>query len=263
MSIPKVIHYCWFGGKPLPADVRRCIESWKKYCPDYEIKRWDESNFDVSQSLYARQTLEAQKWAFVSDYARLKIIYDEGGIYLDTDVELLRPLDDLLAFPAFLGLEPGYPGNEFPCVVATGLGFGAQKENAVVGALLHDYDGLSFYREDGTPDISPCPERSTRILVELGFVPENRRQSINGAEIFPSEYFCPLNYITGETKITENTYSIHLYHMSWRSPFDQKVRKIFGAKGYDYWIRFQVQVLNRALNSCRRAAKKLLRPFAS
>jgi len=258
MSIPKVIHYCWFGGNPLPADVQRCIESWKKYCPDYEIRRWDESNFDCTQNLYARQALKAKKWAFASDYARLKIVYDEGGIYLDTDVELLRPLDDLLELPGFMGFEPSYPGGAFPCVVATGLGFGAQKGNAVVGALLHDYDGIPFYREDGKQDITPCPERNTATLVKLGLVPDNRRQTVGGVEIFPSDYFCPMNYMTGETNITENTYSIHLYQMSWKSPFDQKIKKLFGAKAYDLWDNNIKWLPLRLLGQGKHAVKVLL-----
>ena len=95
MSIPKVLHYCWFGGAPKPKNIQNCIRSWKKYCPDYAIIEWNEQNFDVSQSLYTRQAYDARRWAFVADYARLKILYEQGGIYMDTDVELLRPLDDL------------------------------------------------------------------------------------------------------------------------------------------------------------------------
>lgn len=105
MSIPKVLHYCWFGGAPKPKNIQNCIRSWKKYCPDYEIIEWNEQNFDVSQSLYTRQAYDARRWAFVADYARLKILYEQGGIYMDTDVELLRPLDDLLAYPAFFGFQ--------------------------------------------------------------------------------------------------------------------------------------------------------------
>ena len=105
MSIPKVLHYCWFGGASKPKNIQNCIRSWKKYCPDYEIIEWNEQNFDVSQSLYTRQAYDARRWAFVADYARLKILYEQGGIYMDTDVELLRPLDDLLAYPAFFGFQ--------------------------------------------------------------------------------------------------------------------------------------------------------------
>ena len=143
MSIPKVLHYCWFGGAPKPKNIQNCIRSWKKYCPDYEIIEWNEQNFDVSQSLYTRQAYDARRWAFVADYARLKILYEQGGIYMDTDVELLRPLDDLLAYPAFFGFQHN---NE----VATGLGFGAEARSPVVKALLDDYDGLPFLLPDGS-----------------------------------------------------------------------------------------------------------------
>ena len=124
MSIPKVLHYCWFGGAPKPKNIQNCIRSWKKYCPDYEIIEWNEQNFDVSQSLYTRQAYDARRWAFVADYARLKILYEQGGIYMDTDVELLRSLDDLLVYPAFFGFQHN---NE----VATGLGFGAEARSPV------------------------------------------------------------------------------------------------------------------------------------
>lgn len=127
MSIPKVLHYCWFGGAPKPKNIQNCIRSWKKYCPDYKIIEWNEQNFDVSQSLYTRQAYDARRWAFVADYARLKILYEQGGIYMDTDVELLRPLDDLLAYPAFFGFQHN---NE----VATGLGFGAEARSPVAYA---------------------------------------------------------------------------------------------------------------------------------
>lgn len=148
MSIPKVLHYCWFGGAPKPKNIQNCIRSWKKYCPDYEIIEWNEQNFDVSQSLYTRQAYDARRWAFVADYARLKILYEQGGIYMDTDVELLRPLDDLLAYPAFFGFQHN---NE----VATGLSFGAEARSPVVKALLDDYDSLPFLLPDGSCDLTP------------------------------------------------------------------------------------------------------------
>lgn len=149
MSIPKVLHYCWFGGAPKPKNIQNCIRSWKKYCPDYEIIEWNEQNFDVSQSLYTRQAYDARRWAFVADYARLKILYEQGGIYMDTDVELLRPLDDLLAYPAFFGFQHN---NE----VATGLSFGAEAHSPVVKALLDDYDSLPFLLPDGSCDLTPA-----------------------------------------------------------------------------------------------------------
>ena len=156
MSIPKVIHYCWFGGNEMPAAYKKYMESWKRYCPDYEIKLWNEQNFDFSDNLYARQAYEQKKWAFVSDYARLKIIYEFGGIYLDTDVEIIRPLDDLLELKGFLGFQDNKE-------IATGLGFGAEKGNPVIKAMLADYADAAFILPDGLL----LPDRISRQPQEL------------------------------------------------------------------------------------------------
>ena len=179
MSIPKVLHYCWFGGAPKPKNIQNCIRSWKKYCPDYEIIEWNEQNFDVSQSLYTRQAYDARRWAFVADYARLKILYEQGGIYMDTDVELLRPLDDLLAYPAFFGFQHN---NE----VATGLGFGAEARSPVVKALLDDYDGLPFLLPDGSCDLTPCPERNLPVFARFGIRADGTRQSTPTTSAWPT-----------------------------------------------------------------------------
>ena len=209
MSIPKILHYCWFGGAPKPKNIQNCIRSWKKYCPDYEIIEWNEQNFDVSQSLYTRQAYDARRWAFVADYARLKILYEQGGIYMDTDVELLRPLDDLLAYPAFFGFQHN---NE----VATGLGFGAEARSPVVKALLDDYDGLPFLLPDGSCDLTPCPKRNLPVFARFGIRADGTRQSTPEMEVFPVEYFCPVAYAGSTCDITPNTYSIHHYHASWK-----------------------------------------------
>ena len=187
MSIPKIIHYCWFGGGPISEADRKCMESWKKYCPDYKIIEWNEQNFEISANRYAQQAYEAKKYAFVSDYARLAVVYEYGGIYLDTDVELVRPLDELLELPGFMGFQNN---NE----VATGLGFGACKGNPVVQALLRDYDALDFIKADGSVDLTPCPERNTKVLQTLGVRVDGTRQSIAEMEIFPAEYFCPMEF---------------------------------------------------------------------
>lgn len=208
MSIPKVIHYCWFGGKPLPKSVKKCIRSWKKYCPDYKIIRWDESNFDISENRYAAEAYACKKWAFVSDYARLKIICDQGGIYLDTDVELLRPLDDLLDYQGFLGFQEDNS-------VATGLGFGAEAGQPMVRAMLDDYRDIPFLRSDGTRDMTPCPVRNTSCLLPFGLRADGTRQEVCGLQFFPQDYFCPISLRTGELHITNNTYSIHHFDASW------------------------------------------------
>ena len=187
MSIPKVIHYCWFGGTEMPAAYKKYMESWKRYCPDYEIKLWNEQNFDFSGNLYARQAYEQKKWAFVSDYARLKIIYEFGGIYLDTDVEILRPLDDLLELKGFLGFQDNKE-------IATGLGFGAEKGNPVIKAMLADYADAAFILPDGTYDTTPCPERNTEALIPLGFRADGCMQTVDGVTLFPADYFCPIGF---------------------------------------------------------------------
>lgn len=207
--IPKVIHYCWFGGNPLSELAQKCIASWKKYCPDYEIKEWNESNFDLSCCDYVREAYEAKKWAFVSDYARLDIIYQNGGIYLDTDVELIKPLDVFLKLPAFLGVEA--TGS-----VATGLGFGAEKGNVVIADMLAEYNGCHFKLEDGTYDTTPCPIRNTNALEKRGYtIAVKEIWETDDVTIFPVEYFCPIDYKTGVMKIQDKTYSIHHYSASW------------------------------------------------
>lgn len=214
MSIPKVIHYCWFGGNEMPAAYIKYMESWKRYCPDYEIRLWDEKNFDFSDNLYAQQAYEQKKWAFVSDYARLKIIYEYGGIYLDTDVEILKPFDDLLELKGFLGFQDN---NE----VATGLGFGAEKGNPVVKAMLDDYTNAAFILPDGTHDTTPCPARNTEALIPLGFWADGCMQTVDGVTIFPADYFCPIGFHDSHRNFSANTYSIHHYSASWLPPKDR------------------------------------------
>lgn len=217
--IPKIIHYCWFGGKELPNEYKYYIRTWKKYCPDYQIKEWNEKNFDIEQSDYAKEAYEQKKWAFVSDYARLKIIYEEGGIYLDTDVELVKPLDDLLKEKCFLASEKtGY--------INTGLGFGAEKKNEIIHFLLEEYTNRHFIGKNGVYDHTACPKKNTKPLRKYGYkfsLDEIIR--IRDAVIFPPVYFDPMDYELGETNITENTYSIHHYASSWISNEDQVQNK--------------------------------------
>lgn len=229
MSIPKVIHYCWFGKGKMPPIAEKCIKSWKKYCPDYEIICWNEDNFDISRNKYAKEAYDAKKWAFVSDYARLKVLYDEGGIYMDTDVELIKPLDDLIE-------KGGYMGFDDNGVISTGLGFACEKENELVGILLADYDDISFVRPDGSYDITPCPDRNTKTMVKLGFDVNVKDQTFMGIHMLPEDYLCPMKYYTGKKVITENTYSIHHFCASWTSKTAKRtlfLKRIVGVKMYD------------------------------
>lgn len=217
--IPKKIHYCWFGGNPLPELALKCIESWKKNCPDYEIVQWDESNYQTN-NCYAKEALALKKWAFYSDYARLDIIYNHGGIYLDTDVQILRSLDELLQHESFFGLETtGF--------VATGLGFGAEKGNPVVKAMLDEYEGIHFVLPDGSYDTLPCPEKNTNPLRKMGLMCDSIEiQRFPKCTVFPPEYFCPLDYRTNILKTTQKTFSIHLYNSSWVPMDDMRMHRL-------------------------------------
>ncbi|HFI0078726.1 glycosyltransferase family 32 protein [Streptococcus suis] len=202
--ISKKIHYCWFGGNPLPETVQRCIDSWKKFCPDYEIIEWNESNYDVHKIPFISEAYNAKKYAFVSDYARLDIVYNEGGIYLDTDVELIRPIDVLL-------LHSGFMGTELLGRVNTGVGFGAVKHHQFIKENMEIYEKLEF----DTKYMVTCVEITTSLLEKYGLASKNIVQNIAGLTIYPTEYFCPYNMETGKTTITDNTYSIHHYDATW------------------------------------------------
>ena len=209
--IPKKIHYCWIGGNPLPESAKKCIKSWKKYCPDYEIIEWNETNYDFTKVPYMKEAYEAKKWGFVPDYARLDIIYTHGGIYLDTDVEIVRSLDPLLGLNCFAGFQD----TEF---VALGLGFGAEAGNPVIKTLMESYEALSFLKPDGTPDLTPSPRLNTDTLVETcGLAANGTYQEPDGMAVFPPEYFCPKSFSDGVIRKTKNTYSIHHFDASWFS----------------------------------------------
>ena len=229
MSIPKVIHYCWFGKGKMPKLAKKCIKSWKKYCPDYEIICHTEDNFDLTQNRYLNEAYKAGKWAFISDYARLKIIYENGGIYLDTDVELIKPIDDLVRLKGFMGFdEKG--------IVATGLGFGAEKGNKIVSEFLKDYDDIPFILPDGSFDLTPCPDRNTEALKRLGMDIENKNQTFMDVTFLPDEYLCPMDYYTGKKTITDKTYSIHHYSASWTNSVTKRttrIKRIIGVKMYN------------------------------
>lgn len=232
--IPKKIHYCWFGGNPLPEIALKCMESWKKFCPDYEIIRWDESSCDMAANKFVEQAYQEKKWAFVSDYFRLKIVEEQGGIYLDIDVELLKPLDDLLQIKGFMGFELGDAKS-----INSGLGFGAVPKHSVITKLRENYEHSPFIKEDGSLDTLPCPQRDTKVLVELGLKRNNQLQTVGGITFFPSDYFSPIGFM-GEQNFSDNTYSIHHFNASWftdrqRKAMDRKkkLRQIFGISAGD------------------------------
>lgn len=223
--IPKVIHYCWFGGNPLPKLAVKCIESWKKYCPDYEIKEWNESNFDLNYNDYVREAYEAKKWAFITDVVRLYALYTEGGIYMDTDVEVIKPLDSLLAYDAVSGFES-------LTQIPTGL-MACQEGHPLFGELLHDYDGAHFKQFDGSLDLTTNVTRITNTCLKYGFVANNQLQTVNGFTLLPKAYLCPKNYETGRIELTENTMTIHHFDGSWQGRKEKLyrfVRNMFGER---------------------------------
>lgn len=218
--IPKIIHYCWFGGNPLPTLAQKCIESWKKYCPDYEIRRWDETNFDVNCCDYVREAYEARKWAFVSDYARFKILYENGGVYFDTDVELIKPIYDIVENGAFMGLEEAGK-----VCVASGLGLAANIGLPLLEEILDSYHHSHFGKvENGSYET--VVTRVTNIILKHGNIFPDKITEVEGITIYPPEYFCPLNYYTGEMKITENSRSIHHYTASWLNKTKRMISSI-------------------------------------
>lgn len=213
--IPKVIHYCWFGGAPLPKRFQDNIDSWKRYCPAYEIIQWNEDNYDVTKNRYMWQAYESRKWGFVPDYARLDIVETQGGIYLDTDVRMVRSFDPLLQFGMFCGFESMTRIN-------FGQGFGAVKGHLVVRRLREEYENRAFIDPDGKMNTVPSPVYQTRGLERLGAVINGTIQQLGNVIIFPQEYFSPVNEF-GYGMQTENTFSVHQYDGSW---YDEKQRKI-------------------------------------
>ena len=233
-KIPKIIHYCWVGGNPKPQSVLYCIESWKKYCPDYQIMEWNETNYDFTKNEYMHQAYEAKKWGFVPDYARLDIVYEHGGIYLDTDVEMVRSFDELLEHESFFGFENTGDGEFF---VNCGHGFGATPHSEIVRQARDLYDQLTFQNADGTLNLLASPYYTTQSLRQFGLKQENVDQQIDGAAVFASDMLCPKNFRTGKIHRTSRTVSIHHFTASWvdekikkEAAHQQKIRNLFGTR---------------------------------
>lgn len=208
--IPKIIHYCWFGEQPLSDEAVKCIESWKKFCPDYEIIQWNEKNYNIKKNEYVSSAYQSKKWAFLTDYVRLDVVYEYGGIYLDTDVELIKSLDSLLEYQAYMGMEQ--PGR-----VATGLGFGAVKGHDFILENKKAYETRDVLENNGSIKQITCVTITTDLLKKDGLCDSNIIQNIRQVTIFPVEYFCPLVMGTNKLRITSSTYSIHHYASSWKS----------------------------------------------
>lgn len=223
--IPKKLHYCWYGGKPLNRRAEKCIESWKKFCPDFEILRWDESNSDMQENRYVREAYQSKKWAFVSDYFRLKAVYENGGVYLDTDVELIKPLEGFLDCGGFMGFEDRV--NVATCIM------GGVRGHLFFRRALETYRSRAFLLDNGECDTTTNVEFLTRLLVDNGLVQNGERQSVMDMDIFPNDYFSPKSLVTGKITLTENTHAIHRFEASWQTGkqrFHTKAAQILGEK---------------------------------
>lgn len=207
--IPKIIHYCWFGGNPLPKDAKKCIDSWKKFFPEYEIKEWNESNFDVNCCPYVKEAYEAKKYAFVSDYARFFVLYHYGGVYFDTDVEVISHMDSIIHDGPFMGFEKSL--DTAPMGVNPGLGMATIKNIQVLKEILDVYNSKdSFTFGEGT-----IVYYTTEVLKKYGLVNKNVKQLVAGFTIYPDDVLCPMDSTTGLIYLTSNTVSIHHYSCSW------------------------------------------------
>ena len=219
--IPKVIHYCWFGRKRMPKLTKKCIESWKKNLPDYKLILWNEDNFDISINPFMKQAYDSHKFAFVSDFLRLYVLYKYGGIYMDTDVEVIKNLDPFLTKTAFSGFE----NINF---IPTGI-MASEKNHPWVKVLLDYYEDKFFINDDGSYNNRPNTEIITELSKQLGLKLDNTYQVLNGGiHIYPNDYFCPKS-IYGGINLTQNTYTIHHFVGSWFSP---RKRVIFYFKKY-------------------------------
>lgn len=240
MSIPKIIHYCWLSGEPFPEEIHMCIDSWKEKLPGYEIKLWSCENFDVNISQYTKEAFECRKYAFVSDYVRLYVLYNEGGIYLDSDVKAIATFDSLLNEPAFIGYESG--GRLGPWLIAS------EKRNPLIKELLDFYEGKSFYKENGEMNLTPNTVPVTNILTKHGLVPDNRLQRLDYITICPEDYFCPKNPWNGKINITDNTIAMHLFMGAWNDTADSDLQFI---SSIDKYVEAFVHELK--VSSCDRA----------
>ena len=231
-SIPKKIHFIWFGDNPLSPLAKKCIESWRKYMPDYQIVRWDESNFDVSACDYAAEAYQSKKWAFVSDYARFKILYEQGGVYLDTDVELIRSLEPILELGPYMGFEIDC-SDEKNGTVAPGLGLAVNPGLGLYKDILDSYERDHFVKDDGSCDLTTVVERVTDILRGKGLRKVSGIQEVAGVRIYPTEYFCPKDPRNLRLNLTENSYSIHHFDGSWttgKQKFHKRISYLIGPK---------------------------------
>lgn len=216
--VPKIIHYCWFGNNEMPNSVKMCIESWKKYCPNYKFILWSENNYNINEACeFVKKAYENKKWAFVTDYVRLDVVYRCGGIYLDTDVEILQNMDILL------DKGRGFFGFEQQSSINTGIGFACEKGETILEEMMEIYRNLEFNTEEMQK--FACPIINTKVLQKHGLITNNKLQIINGIKILPTEFLCPENMFDGTILYTEKTVSVHHYNASWMSKKEKALMK--------------------------------------
>lgn len=241
MSVPKVIHCVWVGGKKFPRLPRKCIKSWKKHLPDYQIKIWNEKNFPIDSNRFCAEAYQAKQYAFVSDYIRMYVLYHEGGIYMDTDVEVLRPFtEEMIGGDGFAGFETDYR----LCTAVLGCAPG----QAVFGQMLDSYASIRFINEDGTKNNIPNVLKFTAIATEHGLKPNDSKQTIAGLTIYPQTFFSPLSLVSDEPCISENTHTIHhfsgtwcnlelRFHSKWNHGIKKRVTSVVGKRLADLIYR--------------------------
>lgn len=213
-NIPKIIHYCWFGKNPIPEKYKVWMSSWKKFCPDYEIVEWNEDNYDYKKNEYMYEAYKAKKMGFVPDYARLDIVYNYGGIYLDTDVEIIQNFDKLLNQKAFAGFQD-------ESSVSLGLGFGAIKNNSTIKLLRDAYEKIKFVTEEGKLNLIASPQYQTDTLMKKGLVCDGSFQQLEDLNVYPKVFFSSQNHYNGEIVTNANSFSIHHYDFSWGSSIER------------------------------------------
>lgn len=249
--IPKTIHYCWFGRNPKPPLAVKCIKSWKKYCKGYEIIEWNEDNFSIANApLYVRQAYEAKKWAFVTDYVRLYAMLNYGGIYMDTDVEVIKPLDSYLKHQAFSGFE-----NETN--IPTGI-MACEKGFPLFDELLHYYDTATFIKEDGSFDSTTNVETITNMCLDRGLQRNNKFQVIDGLALYPRDVFCPLDFATRKMMKTRKTHTIHWFSASWWEEYERNEYELEIKALEEHNERQKARKIKRIKRLPKRIVQKLL-----
>lgn len=229
--IPKTIHYCWFGKGPLPKKAKKCIESWKIFFPNYEIKEWNEDNFNVYLNDYVREAYDCKRYAFVSDYARFWILYNYGGLYFDTDVKVIKPMDDIIERGAFMGFETPI-AKDIPLYVNPGLGMACERYSPLVKDFINLYNNLHFVNSDGDHNLVTVVQLIYKTLIDNGLTATTKIQKIKDFYIYPKEYFNPYDHLDKKIRLTDNTRSIHYFAASWKNSkekFMAFIEREFGA----------------------------------